>query len=131
MDYKILAEKAAEAKSNALPTYSKFYVGAALLTEDNKIYTGCNIESSSYSLTICAERNAIFKAISEGERKFKAIAVAGDTKDFISPCGACRQIISDLCGEIDIILVNGNNKTKVMKTSELLPYAFGDKDLTK
>jgi len=131
MDYKILAEKAAEAKSNALPTYSKFYVGAALLTEDNKIYTGCNVESSSYSLTICAERNAIFKAISEGERKFKAIAVAGDTKDFISPCGACRQIISDLCGEIDIILVNGNNKTKVMKTSELLPYAFGDKDLTK
>ena len=131
MDYKILAEKAAEAKSNALPTYSKFYVEAALLTEDNKIYTGCNVESSSYSLTICAERNAIFKAISEGERKFKAIAVAGDTKDFISPCGACRQIISDLCGEIDIILVNGNNKTKVMKTSELLPYAFGDKDLTK
>src|SRR3989304_3022292 len=131
MDYKILAEKAAEAKSNALPTYSKFHVGAALLTEDDKIYTGCNVESSSYSLTICAERNAIFKAISEGERKFKAIAVAGDTKDFISPCGACRQIISDLCGEIDIILVNGNNKTKVMKTSELLPYAFGDKDLTK
>jgi cytidine deaminase len=129
MNYKSLAEKAVEAKSKALPTYSNFHVGAALLTEDDKIYTGCNIESSSYSLTICAERTAIFKAISEGERKFKAIAVAGDTEGFISPCGACRQIISDLCGDIDIILVNSKNETKVMKTSELLPFAFSDKDL--
>ena len=129
MNYKSLAEKAVEAKSRALPTYSNFHVGAALLTEDDKIYTGCNIESSSYSLTICAERTAIFKAISEGERKFKAIAVAGDTEGFISPCGACRQIISDLCGDIDIILVNSKNETKVMKTSELLPFAFSDKDL--
>ncbi|UCH65625.1 MAG: cytidine deaminase [Ignavibacterium sp.] len=129
MDYKLLAEKAIKAKSNSLPTYSKFFVGAALLTEDDKIYTGSNIESSSYSLTICAERTAIFKAISEGERKFKAMAVAGDTNDFISPCGACRQVISDLCGEIDIILVNKKGETKVTKTSELLPFAFGDKDL--
>jgi cytidine deaminase len=129
MNYKSLAEKAVEAKSRALPTYSNFHVGAALITEDDKIYTGCNIESSSYSLTICAERTAIFKAISEGERKFKAIAVAGDTEGFISPCGACRQIISDLCGDIDIILVNSKNETKVMKTSELLPFAFSDKDL--
>ncbi len=129
MNYKSLAEKAVEAKSKALPTYSNFHVGAALLTEDDKIYAGCNIESSSYSLTICAERTAIFKAISEGERKFKAIAVAGDTEGFISPCGACRQIISDLCGDIDIILVNSKNETKVMKTSELLPFAFSDKDL--
>ena len=106
MDYKNLAEAAIKAKKNALPTYSNFYVGAALLTNEDKVYTGCNIESSSYSLTICAERNAIFKAISEGEREFKAIAIAGDTNDFISPCGACRQVISDLCGEIDIILVH-------------------------
>jgi len=129
MDYKSLAEKAVEAKSKALPTYSDFHVGAALLTEDEIIYTGCNIESSSYSLTICAERTAIFKAISEGERKFKAIAVAGDTEGFISPCGACRQVISDLCGNIDVVLVNGKNETRVVKTSELLPFAFGDKDL--
>ncbi len=129
MNYKSLAEKAVEAKSKALPTYSNFHVGAALLTEDDKIYTGCNIESSSYSLTICAERTAIFKAISEGERKFKAIAVAGDTEGFISPCGACRQVISDLCGDIDVVLVNSKNETKVMKTSELLPFAFSDKDL--
>jgi len=124
-----LAQKATEAKSKALPTYSNFHVGAALLTEDGKVYSGCNIESSSYSLTICAERTAIFKAISEGERKFKAIAVAGDTDDFLSPCGACRQVISDLCGDIDIIMVNKNNETKISTTSELLPLAFGDKDL--
>jgi cytidine deaminase len=129
MNYKSLAEKAVEAKSKALPTYSNFHVGAALITEDDKIYTGCNIESSSYSLTICAERTAIFKAISEGERKFKAIAVAGDTEGFISPCGACRQVISDLCGNIDVVLINSKNETKVMKTSELLPFAFSDKDL--
>jgi len=129
MDYKQLAESAIKAKQNALPTYSKFFVGAALLTDENKVYTGCNIESSSYSLTICAERNAIFKAVSEGERKFVAIAVAGDTKDFISPCGACRQVISDLCGEIDVILVNGDGNYIVKKTSDLLPFAFGNKDL--
>ena len=129
MNYKNLAESAIKAKQNALPRYSNFYVGAALLTNENKIYTGCNVESSSYSLTICAERNAIFKAISEGEREFKAIAVAGDTEDFISPCGACRQVINDLCGEIDIVLVNSNGVYIVKKTSELLPFAFGDKDL--
>ena len=129
MDYKNLAESAIKAKNNALAKYSNFFVGSAVLTSGDKVYTGCNIESSSYSLTICAERNAIFKAISEGEREFKAIAVAGDTEDFISPCGACRQIINDLCGEIDIILVNSNGSYIVKKTSELLPFAFGDKDL--
>ena len=129
MDYKNLAESAIKAKNNALAKYSNFFVGSAVLTSGDKVYTGCNIESSSYSLTICAERNAIFKAISEGEREFKAIAVAGDTEDFISPCGACRQIINDLCGEIDIILVNSNGSYIVKKTSEMLPFAFGDKDL--
>ena len=129
MDYKHLAEAAIKAKRNALPTYSNFYVGAALVTDENKVFTGCNVESSSYSLTICAERNAIFKAISEGAREFKAIAVAGDTEDYISPCGACRQVISDLCGEIDVILVKANGDYIVKKTSELLPFAFGDKDL--
>ena len=90
MDYNLLIEKAVDSKANAYAPYSNFHVGAALLTKDDKIYTGCNVESSSYSLTLCAERTAIFKAISEGERNFKAIAVAGDTEDFISPCGACR-----------------------------------------
>ncbi|PJA98027.1 MAG: cytidine deaminase [Ignavibacteriales bacterium CG_4_9_14_3_um_filter_30_11] len=129
MDYKDLAAKAIDAKKTAVPTYSKFFVGSALLTEDNKIYTGGNIETSSYGLTICAERTAIFKAFSEGERKFKAIAIAGDTDGFCSPCGACRQVISDLCGEIDIILVNKEQEIKIFKTSELLPHAFSDDNL--
>ena len=129
MNYDLLAQKAVEAKKNALPTYSKFHVGSVVMTEEGKIYSGSNIESSSYSLTMCAERIAIFKAISEGERKFKAIAIAGDTDDYISPCGACRQVISDLCGNIDVIMVNGKGDYKINKTSELLPFAFSDDDL--
>lgn len=129
MDYSKLAELAIEAKKRALPTYSKFFVGAALLTEDGKVYQGGNIETSSYSLTICAERTTLFKAISEGERKFTAMAVAGDTVDFISPCGACRQVISDLCGNIDIIMVNKKGEYKTVKVSDLLPFAFSNEDL--
>jgi len=129
MDYKELTDKALESKKVSLPTYSNFHVGAALLTDDNKIYTAGNIESSSYSLTICAERTAIFKAISEGKRKFKAMAIASDLDGFCSPCGACRQVINDLCGEIDIVLVNKNKETKIYKTSEMLPHAFSDDDL--
>lgn len=131
MEYNTLIQKAVEAKQNAHPPYSNFHVGAALLTEDNKIYTGCNIENSTFGLTLCAERTAIFKAMSEGERKFKAIAITSDSPDYITPCGACRQIIFDHCGEIDIICTNGKNEIKIFRTSELLPFAFGDKDLNK
>ena len=131
MDYKTLVQKANEAKANAHPPYSNFHVGAALLTDKEEIFLGCNVENSTYSLTICAERTAIFKAISEGKRKFKAIAIASDSPDFITPCGSCRQIINDHCGEIDIICSNSKNEYKVFKTSELLPFAFGDKDLKK
>ncbi len=129
MDYKSLSQKAIDAKKLSVPTYSKFRVGAALLTEDDKLYLGGNIESSSYSLTICAERTAVFKAISEGERKFKAIAIASDAENYISPCGACRQVMSDLCGDIDVIMLNSKGEQKIEKLSSLLPYAFGDKDL--
>lgn len=129
MDYNSLAEKAIEAKNISMPTYSNFHVGAALLTKEGKIYLGGNIEVSSYSLTICAERTAVFKAISEGERKFKAIAISSDLEGFCSPCGACRQVISDLCGDIDVILVDKNKNTEVHKISELLPLAFSEKDL--
>ena len=129
MDYKFLVDEAIKAKVNAVAVYSNFHVGAALLTNKNKIYSGCNIESSSYSLTICAERTAIFKAVSEGQRNFKAIAISGDTEDFISPCGACRQVISDLCGNIDVVMINSKGEYVIKKTSELLPFAFGDKDL--
>jgi cytidine deaminase len=129
MNYTQLADEAIKAKAKAHSPYSHFHVGAALLTEDNKLYLGANIENSSYSLTICAERTAIFNAYLEGERKFKAIAVAGDAQDFCPPCGACRQVMSDLCGNIDVIMVNPKKETKVLKLVELLPFAFGDKDL--
>jgi len=129
MDDKLLADLAIEAKKTSMPTYSNFHVGAALLTEDGKIYKGGNIEVSSYSLTICAERTALFKAISEGERKFKAIAITSDLDGFCSPCGACRQVISDLCGDIDVILVSPDKKIEKHKMSELLPLAFSEKDL--
>jgi cytidine deaminase len=130
MDYKQLAEKAIEAKSKALPPYSNFHVGAALLTDDGKIFPGGNIENSSYSLTVCAERVAVFKAISEGERKFKAIAIASDDVGFCSPCGACRQVLNDLCGsEIDVIMVNQKKELKILKLADLLPLPFGDSNL--
>ncbi len=129
MDYTKLAEKAVQAKKNALPTYSGFHVGTALLTAEGKIYTGSNIESSSYSLSICGERTAIFKALSEGERKFSALAIASDFDGYCPPCGSCRQVIHDLCGDIDIIMVNLDNELKIVKTSELLPLAFGDENI--
>jgi cytidine deaminase len=129
MDYKELIQAARKAKKNSHSPYSKFRVGAALLTKSGKIYTGCNIENSSYSLTVCAERTALFKAVSEGEKKFLTLVISTDVKDFISPCGACRQVISDLAGDIDIILTNRVGKTKIMKMNELLPHPFTPKNL--
>ena len=129
MNHTELAEKAIQAKSIAHPPYSNFHVGAALLTDEEKLYLGGNIETSSYSLTVCAERTAVFKAYSEGERKFKAIAIASDSPDFCPPCGACRQVLLDLCGDIDVIMVNHKKELKVMKLTDLIPLAFGDKDL--
>jgi cytidine deaminase len=127
---KDLVQKAIEAKSKALPKYSNFYVGAALITSDNKIYQGANIENSSYGLTICAERTAVFNAILEGERSFQAIAVVGDTEDYLPPCGACRQVLTELCGkDLDVILINQKGDTKVFKLGDLLPYSFGEEYL--
>jgi cytidine deaminase len=129
MDYRLLAEKAIEAKNYSLPKYSNFHVGAALLAENEKIFLGGNIETSSYSLAICAERTALFKAISEGERKFKAIAIASDDPDYCPPCGSCRQVMNDLCGDIDVVLVNQKKELKILKLSDLLPFPFGDENL--
>lgn len=130
MKYFELAEKALWAKTKALPTYSNFHVGAALITEDGKVYTGANIESSSYSLTICAERTALFTALHDGARKFKAIAITGDVDGFTPPCGACRQVLMDHCGpELDVVLVSPNKKYKTYKLKELLPFSFTDKYL--
>lgn len=124
-----LIDSAIEAKKFSHSPYSKFRVGAALLTEDDEIITGCNVENASYGLTICAERVAIFKAYSEGKRKFKKLVITSDDKNFCPPCGACRQIIWELCGDIDVILVDGNKNTKIFKASDFLPFPFGDENL--
>ena len=130
MTYKTLATRARSARARAHSPYSHFRVGAALLTKSGKVYTGCNVESSSYGLTMCAERVAMFKAVSEGEKQFVAIAVASDEKSFTSPCGACRQVIMDLAGDIDFIMINSKGELKTMKMSTLLPFPFGDKNLS-
>lgn len=130
MNKEKLVEKAIESKSLAYAPYSNFQVGAALLTEDNKLYTGANIENASYGLTVCAERTAAFKAILDGERKFKAIAVAGNTDEYLPPCGACRQVLLELCGkDLDVFLVNSKNEIKTFKLNELIPFSFGDEHL--
>ncbi len=129
MDYSRLAKLAAKARVKSYSPYSKFRVGAAVLTRRGDVFTGCNIENSSFGLTICAERTALFKAVSEGQRKFKAIAIATDEPTFVAPCGACRQVIMDLAGDIDVILTNGHGGTMLFKASELIPHPFGPEDL--
>lgn len=124
LQYKSLIKKAHAAKKHSHSPYSKFRVGAALLTKSGRVYTGCNIENSSFSLTVCAERTSIFKAVSESERSFKAIAIASDALDFVPPCGACRQVMIDLAGDIDVILDNGRGQHKVVRLSALLPLPF-------
>lgn len=129
MEYKELADLAAAAKEKAIPSYSNFRVGSALLTQDGKVFAGGNIESSSYSLTLCAERVTLFKALSEGNRKFKAIAIASDDPDFCPPCGSCLQVLNDFCSDIDVILINQKKDLKIFKLSELLPFPFGNDNL--
>lgn len=123
---KNLIAAAVAAKQKALAPYSKFRVGAAILTAQGKIFDGCNIESSSYGLTCCAERVALFKALSEGERDFAGIAVAADTEDFCSPCGACRQVLWDYARNAQVILVNVRGNTRELSLAQLLPEAFDD-----
>jgi cytidine deaminase len=120
-----LYEAAKKAQEKSFSPYSKFRVGAALLTSSGKVFTGCNIENSSFSLTVCAERTALFKAISEGEHTFIKMVIVSDAEDFIAPCGACRQVISDLAGNIDIVMTNAQGESKTVQLNDLLPYAFG------
>ena len=125
MDYNILMEKAIEVSKNAYIPYSKFPVGACVLTENEKIYTGCNFENASFGLTICAERNAIGSAIADGERKIKAIAIYSPNTNNCYPCGACRQVLYEFKSDngIDVILKQGDGLT-FHKIEELLPEGF-------
>ena len=128
-EYHALINAAAKVRENAHAKFSNFKVGAALRTSSGKIYTGCNIENATYGLTVCAERTAIFKAISEGERHFDAIAVVTDTESLTPPCGACRQIIWEFCGDVPVILSNLEGKTETFRMSQLFPKPFDSSNL--
>ncbi len=108
----------------AAAPYSGFKVGAALLSEDGRVFTGCNVESASYGLTVCAERNAVFKAISEGVRSFRAVAVVTDADPPASPCGACRQVLWDQCRDIDVVIATTERVATRTRLAALLPLAF-------
>jgi len=119
-----LIAAAKQARENAHAPYSNFRVGAALRAKSGRIFTGCNVENASYGLTLCAERVAIFKAISEGERGFDAIAVVADTDTLTPPCGACRQIIWEFCGDVPVVMSNLKGKVERETAGKLLPRAF-------
>jgi cytidine deaminase len=121
---KTLIAAARKARAIACAPYSKFRVGAALCAKSKKIYGGCNVENATYGLTVCAERVAVWKAISEGARDFQAIAIVADTRTLTPPCGACRQILWEFCGDIEIILANLRGKTETYRLSVLFPKPF-------
>lgn len=132
MDYKKLIRFALEAREMAYVPYSNFKVGSAVLTEEGNIYSGCNIENASFGATNCAERTAIFKAISEGHAKIQAIAIVGDTSVYTYPCGICRQVISEFAeGDAVVILAKSEDDYIVKSLEEVLPGAFTKKDLNK
>jgi cytidine deaminase len=119
-----LVAAALAAREHAFAPFSKFKVGAAVEDGDGRIHTGCNVENATYGLTVCAERVAIFKAISEGVRTFRRVAVAADTDTLTPPCGACRQILWEFCGDVEIILANPRGKVESYKLAELFPKPF-------
>jgi cytidine deaminase len=119
-----LIAAATGARENAHAPYSRFKVGAALEDREGRIHTGCNIENASYGLTLCAERVAVFKAISEGQKTFRRIAIVADTETLTPPCGACRQILWEFCGDIELILANLDGKSETLRLSTIFPRAF-------
>lgn len=132
MTYEALIEEAKRAKSFAYVPYSRFAVGAALLTEEGTVFHGCNIENAAYSLTNCAERTAVFKAVSEGKNIFKALAVFADTGHPVPPCGACRQVLSECCHpEMPVILAGLNGAVRETTVASLLPDAFHAGDMNE
>ena len=119
-----LIETALAARKNAHAPFSHFQVGAALESDDGRVFTGCNIENATYGLTVCAERVAVWKAISEGARKFQRIAVTADTDILTPPCGACRQILWEFCGDLEVTLVNLHGKMETLRLTDLFPRPF-------
>ena len=119
-----LVEAAAKTRANAHAPFSKFKVGAAIEDSTGRIHTGCNVENASYGLTLCAERVAVFKAISEGARQFRRVAVVADTGTLTPPCGACRQILWEFCGDVELLMSNLQGKTETMRLKDLLPRPF-------
>jgi cytidine deaminase len=126
-DAKALIAAARRARRHAHARYSGFKVGAALETADGTVITGCNVENATYGLTICAERVAMFKAISEGHRRFKRVAVVADTADPTPPCGACRQILWEFGGNLEVVLANLRRETGRLALKDLLPVPFDDR----
>src|SRR6201998_1315516 len=120
----VLNAAALRARDNAHAPFSKFKVGAAIEDDSGRIFTGCNVENATYGLTVCAERVAVFKAISEGARKFRRVAVAADTEMLTPPCGACRQILWEFCGDVEVTLVNLHGKTETFRLKDLFPRPF-------
>ena len=128
-DHEALIAAAKQCRANAHAAYSNFRVGAALRATSGRIFGGCNVENATYGLTVCAERVAIFKAISEGERGFDAIAVVADTDSLTPPCGACRQLIWEFCGDIPVVLANLKGKTETIAMRDLFPKPFDSANL--
>lgn len=125
IDYQLLIDKAKEASQNSYSPFSQFPVGAAVLMSSGKIYQGCNVENSSFGMTICAERCAIFKAISEGEKQISAVAIYSPKKDGCYPCGACRQVMYEFQGEDEILVITeSEGQIEVKKLGDFLPYGF-------
>jgi cytidine deaminase len=119
-----LLDAAMNVRGHAHAVFSDFKVGAALEDSAGRIHTGCNIENATYGLTMCAERVAVFKAMSEGSRKFRRLAIAADTDVLTPPCGSCRQILWEFCGDIEVVLVNLKGKTEAFRLKELFPRPF-------
>lgn len=128
-EHDVLITAAKKARENAYARFSNFKVGAGLRAASGKIFGGCNVENATYGLTVCAERVAIFKAISEGEREFDAIAVVTDTDTLTPPCGACRQLIWEFCGDVPVVMSNLKGKVEVLQMRELFPKPFDASNL--
>jgi cytidine deaminase len=122
----VLYRAAVSARERAIAPYSGFHVGAALQCEDGTLVTGCNVEISSYGLTICAERTALFKALSEGKRQFTRMVVVADTEELTAPCGACRQVLWDFAPRLEVTIANLEGKQKTLSLQELFPHPFGN-----